>query len=69
MRLKPLRALLKRVPHSLRGDKSGTNNKELAIWKNAEIDPEAKGMVRQHRGRYGPGAHGCLGTAGIYAFG
>jgi tungstate transport system substrate-binding protein len=25
-----------------RGDKSGTNNKELAIWKNAEIDPEGK---------------------------
>lgn len=25
-----------------RGDKSGTNNKELAIWKNAGIDPEGK---------------------------
>jgi len=33
-----------------RGDKSGTNTKELAIWKSAEITPEGKWYVSAGQG-------------------
>lgn len=33
-----------------RGDKSGTNSKELAIWKSAEITPEGKWYVSAGQG-------------------